>query len=192
MAIVVSTRKSKGHTYSLSLELGKLIKDTRIGGSVAVNGVCLTLVTKKGTIGSFDVMVETLNCTNLGSLKPGTHVNVEQSMSLGDKVSGHFVTGHVDGVGRVMGVQTQKDGSIKVWIFANRKMTSQMVKKGSVSLDGVSLTLVNVERDKFAVCLIPHTLKVTTLGIKKRNSLVNIETDYIGKYVQRLVKDYGS
>jgi riboflavin synthase len=191
MATVVDTRKVKGRTYSMSVELGRRIKNVRIGDSIALNGVCLTLVGKKRAVGRFDVMSETLSRTNLGTLKPGSKLNVEESMSIKDKISGHFVTGHVDGVGRVQRVEPLKDGSVRMVISADRKLTSMMVEKGSVSLDGVSLTLVEVQRQQFAVCLIPHTLKVTTLGIKKQSDLVNIEIDYIGKYVLKLVKNYG-
>lgn len=190
MATVISTSHLKGRTYSLQVDLGKTIRTVRIGDSIAMNGVCLTLVGKKRTIGSFDVMKETLSRTNLGLLKPGSKVNIEQSMKLTDRISGHIVTGHVDGFGKILGVEWQNDGSAKTRIAIDRKLASMMVEKGAVTLDGVSLTLVDVKSHQFSVCLIPHTLEVTTLGIKKKDDLLNIEADYIGKYVLKLAKNY--
>jgi riboflavin synthase len=190
MGTVVSTQKLKGRTYAMHIDLGKMLKDVRIGDSIALNGACLTLVGKRGTIGSFDVMGETLHRTNLGGLKPRSRVNIERSMSLKDRISGHFVIGHIDGAGTITKVESQSDGSVKMTISTDSKLTSMMVEKGSVALDGVSLTLVEVTSRGFAVYLIPHTLEVTTLGIKKKGDLVNIEADYIGKYVLKLVAQY--
>jgi len=187
---VISTHHLKGKTYSLQVDLGETARNIRIGDSVAVNGTCLTVVRKRGRTCSFQVIRETLNRTNLGSLKPGSKVNIERSMTLTQGISGHLVMGHVDGVGRVKSIERQNDGSIKMEISAAKKLTSQMVEKGAVSLDGVSLTLVDVSDRTFSVCLIPHTLKATTLGIRKKSDLVNIETDYIGKYVLKLASNY--
>jgi len=190
MGTVVSTQKLKNRTYAMHIDFGKMLKDTRIGDSIALNGACLTLVGKRGTIGTFDVMGETLHRTNLGSLKPSSRVNIERSMSLKDRISGHFVIGHIDGAGTVSKIESQSDGSVKMTISTDSKLTSMMVEKGSVALDGVSLTLVEVASRGFSVYLIPHTLEVTTLGIKKKGDLVNIEADYIGKYVLKLVAQY--
>jgi len=187
---VISTHHLKGKTYSLQVDLGETARNIRIGDSVAVNGTCLTVVRKRGRTCSFQVIRETLNRTNLGSLKPGSKVNIERSMTLQQGISGHLVMGHVDGVGRVKSVERQNDGSIKMTISTAKKLTSQMVEKGAVSLDGVSLTLVDVSERSFSVCLIPHTLTVTTLGLRKISDLVNIETDYIGKYVLKLASNY--
>lgn len=190
MGTVVSTQKLKNRTYAMHIDFGKMLKDTRIGDSIALNGACLTLVGKRGTIGTFDVMGETLHRTNLGSLKPSSRVNIERSMSLKDRISGHFVIGHIDGAGTISKIESQSDGSVKMTISTDSKLTSMMVEKGSVALDGVSLTLVEVASRGFSVYLIPHTLEVTTLGIKKKGDLVNIEADYIGKYVLKLVAQY--
>ena len=187
---VIATHHLKGKTYSLQVDLGKTARSIRVGDSIAVNGTCLTVVSKTGRTCSFQVIRETLNRTNLGSLKPGSKVNIERSMTLQQGISGHLVMGHVDGVGRVKSVERQNDGSIKMTISTAKKLTSQMVEKGAVSLDGVSLTLVDVSERSFSVCLIPHTLKVTTLGIRRKSDLVNIETDYIGKYVLKLASNY--
>jgi riboflavin synthase len=190
MGTVVSTKKLKGRTYAMHIDFGKMLKTVHIGDSIALNGACLTLVGKRGTIGTFDVMGETLHRTNLGSLKPSSRVNIERSMSLKDRISGHFVIGHIDGAGTVSKIESQSDGSVKMTISTDSKLTSMMVEKGSVALDGVSLTLVDVTTQGFSVYLIPHTLEVTTLGIKKKGDLVNIEADYIGKYVLKLVAQY--
>ena len=190
MGTVASTQKLKGRTYTMRIDLGKMIKEVHIGDSIALNGACLTVVGKRGTVGSFDVMGETLRRTNLGGLKPSSRVNIERSMSLKDRISGHFVIGHIDGTGTITKIQSQSDGSVKMTVSTSKRLTSMMVEKGSVALDGISLTLVDVTSREFSVYLIPHTLEITTLGIKKKGDLVNIEADYIGKYVLKLVAEY--
>ena len=190
MGTVVSTQRLKGRTYTMRIDLGKMIKEVHIGDSIALNGACLTIVGKRGTVGSFDVMGETLRRTNLGGLKPSSQVNIERSMSLKDRISGHFVIGHIDGTGTITKIQSQSDGSVKMTVSTSKRLTSMMVEKGSVALDGISLTLVDVTSREFSVYLIPHTLEITTLGIKKKGDLVNIEADYIGKYVLKLVAEY--
>lgn len=190
LAAVISTRHLKGRTYSLQIDLGRMTRGVRIGDSIAVNGACLTVIGKKGTTTSFEVIKETLSRTNLGILQPGSKVNIERSMTLNDRISGHLVMGHVDGTGKISSVEQLSDGSIKINVSTDQKMTSMMVEKGAVALDGISLTLVDVLKRQFSVCLIPHTLKVTTLGIKKEQDLVNIEADYVGKYVLKLASRY--
>lgn len=190
LATLVSTSHLKGKTYSLVVELDKGGRDVRIGDSIAVNGVCLTVVNKIGRTGSFQVIRETLNRTNLGMLTPGSKVNIERSMTLNQRISGHIVMGHVDGTGTIRNIRLQNDGSSKMEISADRKLTQLMVEKGAIALDGVSLTLVDVSDTWFSVCLIPHTLKSTNLGLKRKSDLVNIEADYIGKYVLKLASNY--
>jgi len=190
LATVISTSHLKGKTYSMCIDLGRMRNSARIGDSIAVNGVCLTVTRKRGTTVSFDVISETLKRTVLGTQIPGSRVNIERSMTLKDRISGHFVSGHIDGTGKIMKITTQRDGSIRMVIATTRKLTSMMVEKGSVALDGVSLTLVEVSDHYFSVCLIPHTLKITTLGFKKKPNLVNIEVDIVGKYVLKLARSY--
>jgi len=190
LATLISTRHLRGKTYSLLVDLNKSGRDARIGESIAVNGVCLTIVNKRGTTAGFQVIKETLNRTNLGKLTPGSKVNIERSMTLNQRISGHIVMGHVDGTGTIRNVKLQNDGSCKMEISADRKLTELMVKKGAVALDGVSLTLVDVSDSWFSVCLIPHTLKSTNLGLKKKSDLVNVEADYIGKYVLKLANTH--
>ena len=190
LATITSTDHLKGKTYSLVIDLKETSRGVRIGDSIAVNGVCLTLVRKKGSTGIFQVIRETLQRTNLGQMRKGSRVNIERSISLNQRISGHIVTGHVDGTGKVRSLQRQNDGSTKMEITTARKITELMVERGAVALDGVSLTIVEVSKSCFSVCLIPHTLEATTLGLKKKSDLVNIEADYIGKYVLKFTSKY--
>jgi riboflavin synthase len=156
--------------------------DLQVGASVAVNGACLTVVgAERGTC-SFDVGPETLRRTNLGDLQDGDRVNLERALRLSDRLGGHLVQGHVDGVGRVAERVPQGECET-VWFECVPELASQMVSKGSVAVDGVSLTLVDVLTDRFSVALIPHTLAQTTLGFKGPGSAVNLETDLLAKYV---------
>jgi riboflavin synthase len=155
-----------------------------IGESVAVNGACLTVVAHDATTFRFQAGPETLRRTNLGELRPGDRVNLERSLRVGDRLGGHFVQGHVDAVGRID--RRVADGEWEtVWFASPRELTSQMVSKGSVAVDGVSLTLVDVEAERFSVALIPHTMANTTLGFKKAGDAVNLETDLLAKYVAK-------
>lgn len=158
--------------------------ETRIGDSIAVNGCCLTVVEVGGETFGFDAGAETLSRTNLGRLVEGNYVNLERSLKLGDRVGGHFVTGHIDGVGHLDQRTDEKDWST-FWFRAPQSLMLQMASKGSIAVDGVSLTLVDVEADRFSVALIPHTLNVTTLGPMQMGDPVNLETDVLAKYVER-------
>jgi riboflavin synthase len=159
----------------------------KIGDSVALNGCCLTLVGIDGDRLAFQAGEETLSRTNLGELHPGDYVNVETSLRAGDALGGHYVTGHIDAVGTVH--SRHDDGQwCTMWFQAPPEQLLQMASKGSVAVDGVSLTLVDVTHDRFSVALIPHTLEATTLGRRKFGDRVNIETDVLAKYVQRQLK----
>jgi len=190
LATVIATSHLRGKTYSLIIDLKGTTRGLRCGESIAVNGVCLTLVGKIGNSGNFQVIKETLNRTNLGQLRKGSRVNIERSLSLNQRISGHLVTGHIDGTGKIVDLQPQDDGSTRMEVTSKRKIVELMVEKGAVALDGVSLTIVDVSKSCFSICLIPHTLKTTTLGLKKKSDLVNIETDYVGKYVLKLANRY--
>jgi riboflavin synthase len=155
-----------------------------VGESVAVNGACLTVVGHAADAFRVQAGPETLHRTNLGELVLGAPVNLERSLRLGDRLGGHLVTGHIDGVGRIAERISHGDWET-VWFACPPELAAQMVSKGSVAVDGVSLTLVDVAADRFSVALIPHTLAVTTLGRKQAGDAVNLETDLFGKYVQK-------
>jgi riboflavin synthase len=158
----------------------------QIGESVAINGCCLTVVASAEGVWEFQAGAETLSRTNLGRLAAGDSVNLERSLKLGDRLGGHMVQGHIDGTGEVLRIVRQDEWTT-MWFKTTSALTRQMVTKGSVAIDGVSLTLVDVEDETFNVALIPHTLEMTTLGLRQIGDAVNIETDILGKYVEKLV-----
>jgi riboflavin synthase len=158
-----------------------------LGESVAVNGVCLTVTQRTPETFLVQAGPETLRRTNLGTLRDGDRVNLERSLRLGDRLGGHLVQGHVDGVGQVAAREPQGEWET-VWFAVPPELAAQMVTKGSVTVDGVSLTLVDVLADRFSVALIPHTLAATTLGFKQPGDAVNIETDVFGKYVLKYLQ----
>ena len=165
----------------LAIDLGPLAGGLSLGDSVAVNGACLTAAECSGQTAEFDVVAETLKCTTLGGFRPGTKVNLERAMTLGDGLDGHLVQGHVDATATVRRVERGRP-----WVLEFQsagELTELMVPKGSVAVDGVSLTLVDVSRDRFSVALIPTTLAETTLEALAAGDTVNIEADVIGKYV---------
>lgn len=157
-----------------------------IGASVAINGCCLTVIRAEDNGFVFQAGTETLSRTNLGELKVGSQVNLERSLRPTDRMGGHFVQGHVDGLGSVD--QIDQDGEwTTMWFRVPKQLTGQMVSKGSITVDGVSLTLVDVDAERFSIALIPHTLAVTTLGQRNVGDPVNIETDIIGKYLEKML-----
>lgn len=163
---------------------------TGIGDSVAINGCCLTIVRIDDDGWTFQAGEETLLKTSLGRLGVGDEVNLERSMPVNGRLGGHFVQGHVDGTGVIDDIQ--QDGEwTTMWFRVPESLTKQMVGKGSVAVDGISLTLVDVESQRFSVALIPHTLEVTTLGQKTVGAPVNIETDILGKYVLKMLAENG-
>lgn len=177
----------KGADARLAISSGSLSRDTAIGDSISINGVCLTVVDIKEDVFAFDMSAETLRSTNLGGLRPGDRANLEPSLRADGKLGGHFVTGHVDAVGRIKGKSLVGD-AFRVVIDSPGQVTDLLVDKGSVAVDGISLTVVEVSGDSFSVMIIPHTAKVTTIGLKVVGDSVNLEADIIGKYVARFVK----
>ena len=171
----------------LELACESIAADAEIGASVAINGCCLTVVAHDGERMAFEAGPETLARTNLGELRVGDRVNVERSLAVGDRLGGHFVTGHIDATG-VLERRTDDGQWSTLWFRVPRELSRQMASKGSIAVDGVSLTLVDVEAERFSVALIPHTLAVTTLGTLKPGDRVNLETDLLAKYVQRLLE----
>lgn len=171
----------------LTIEGSKILEGTQIGDSIAVNGVCLTVTKLGSNLFTADVMLETLNKTNLRECTRGSRVNLERALQLSTRLGGHLVSGHVDGVGTIQKI-TQV-GIAKVYEFkAPESIIRFILPKGSISIDGISLTVVDVLPQGFSVSLIPHTRQETTLGIKGVGSTVNLENDIIGKYVARFLE----
>lgn len=162
----------------------------KIGDSISVNGACLTVVARnRGTI-RMDVSAETLRRTVLGELKPGDPVNLERCLTLGKLINGHLVAGHVDGVGRIVSIKLEGDSRLFTFEVGLAE-ARYLVEKGSVAIDGVSLTVFSIRKRRFTCALIPHTLKVTTLGYKKPGDKVNVESDMLVKYVERVLGERG-
>ncbi len=178
---VVRSCRPAGAGMRLSIE-APLAAEVTLGESVAINGACLTVVSQEEDACSFDVGPETLARTNLGNLSSGDRVNLERSLRLSDRLGGHIVQGHVDGLGTVAH-RIERGEWVDMHFGCPANLAAQMVPKGSVAVDGVSLTLVEVIADGFSVALIPHTLAHTTLGFKGPGATVNLETDLLAKYV---------
>jgi len=165
----------------MGIDLGNLAKGLQIGDSVAINGVCLTATHISQKQAEFEMIGETLKKTNLGMIKSGDKVNIERSLKVGERMEGHFVLGHIDGTGKIIKIE-KLSKEIKFWIELPKDLDRFVVKKGSITVDGISLTLVDVLKNKISICIIPHTMKITNLGSKKIGDKVNIETDILGKY----------
>ena len=173
-----------GPCKRMGFDLGAIGDGVRIGDSIAMNGCCLTVVAIDGTRCWFELGAETLARTSLGKLEPSQTANCERSLKVGDRMGGHFVTGHIDGQGSL--VRRRDEGEWSYFYFhAPLSLLRQMASKGSITVDGVSLTLVEVNDESFSVALIPHTLANTTLGQLKIGDVVNLETDILAKYAQR-------
>ena len=164
----------------------KVLEDTKIGDSIAVNGVCLTVTSISGRKFSADVMAETLRRSSLGSLKHGSMVNLERAMAANGRFGGHIVAGHVDGTGKITEIR-RDDNAVWYTIQASPQIMKYIVTKGSVTVDGISLTVAKVSETDFSISAIPHTVKITVLGERKEGDIVNLETDIIGKYVEKLI-----
>jgi riboflavin synthase len=174
----------------VEVELGDLLDGVTPGASLAINGVCLTLAEERGVVGGFDVVPETWRRTSLSTLQVGDPVNVERSLRVGDRLDGHFVQGHVDGVGRVERVQ-REGGEYKLWVSVAADLMRYIVRKGSVTLDGTSLTVVDVADNRFSVVLIPTTLERTVLGRRRPGSAVNVETDILARVIVHRLEELG-
>jgi riboflavin synthase len=186
----VSRISRAGNIYKIAIEAKAISKAAKVGDSIAVNGACLTVTEKNGAVLFFDAVEETMQRTSLGSLKEGSIVNLEDSLKVGDRIGGHFVLGHVDCLGRITDIKKgDKEASIELSI--PEKFAGLVVEKGSVAIDGISLTVGEVRRGSFKAFIIPHTMEVTTLKDKKAGSEVNVEFDVLGKYIVRQ-KELGS
>lgn len=185
----VRSLEVRSDSAKLRVAAAKVLADAKLGDSIAVNGVCLTVVSFAADGFVADVMPETLRKTNLGQLRPGDRVNLERALALGGRLGGHLVSGHVDGTGKIL--EKRSEGNAVVFTFdAPPDVMRLIVPKGSIAIDGISLTVAKVGAESFSVSIIPHTLAQTTLGTKNVGDLVNLECDMIGKYVDRLIHAY--
>lgn len=178
--------KSGTKSAILTIHAENILSDVKVGDSIAVNGVCLTATSVGATYFTADVMAETLRRSSLGSLKQGNRVNLERAMAMGGRFGGHIVSGHIDGTGKIRSM-VREDNAVWVTIEADKSIMKLIVEKGSIAIDGISLTVARVDEGSFAVSLIPHTGKETTLLEKEVGDIVNLENDVIGKYVEKLM-----
>jgi len=186
---VVKRARERVGVLEVEIEAAKLARDVEVGDSVAVNGVCLTATRTTRKTFTAQAMDETLTATTIGSLSKGSTVNLEPAARFSDRIGGHMVQGHVDHVASVVRIEEQ-DGTRRIWFALPGAVLRYLVPRGSVAIDGVSLTVVEVGRTSFQVALIPHTLEVTTLKDLSVGSVVNIEVDVIAKYVEKFVEGF--
>ena len=183
---VLQLHKGKD-SAQLTIKAQKVLEDVSIGDSIAVNGVCLTVTSFQAQSFTADVMHETLNRSSLAQLKSKSHVNLERAMLAGGRFGGHIVAGHVDGIGTIIDIQ--KD-DVAVWytIQAKEEIMRYIIEKGSIAIDGISLTVARVSENSFAISAIPHTIQHTTLWERQKGDSVNLENDMVGKYIEKLMK----
>lgn len=174
------------HSAILTIGAKKVLEETKIGDSIAVNGICLTVTSLTSKSFTADVMHETLNRSSLAKLLPGSHVNLERAMPANGRFGGHIVSGHVDGIGKIVGI---KEDDISIWyrIQTTPEIMRYIVEKGSITIDGISLTVADITDQDFSISAIPHTVSQTILKEKRQGDVVNLETDILGKYVEKLV-----
>ena len=175
----------------LVVDAHTVVRDSEVGASVSVNGVCLTVVERTDTSLRFDLSEQTLERTCLGDLRPGDPVNLERPVTLVARLGGHLMQGHVDGVGQVTRVEVDGSGGARVSIRVPGELSRYVVERGSIAIDGVSLTIAAVDDDEITVALIPHTLAVTTLGLAAPGRRLNVEADVIARYVERSMEGSG-
>ncbi|MHC4172503.1 MAG: riboflavin synthase [Planctomycetota bacterium] len=178
------SQRAGGDGLSLTIDLGKLANNSNIGDSIAINGTCLTLASLEGNLASFELSTETLTKSYLGELRPPSLVNVERAIKATDRFGGHIVQGHIDGIATIKAIK--KTGQFAdIRFAADAELLDRMIVKGSVAVDGISLTIASMDETSFSVAIIPETLKKTTLGKAKTGDCVNIETDIIVKTIKR-------
>ena len=178
----ISENTKNRSAIQMTVNLGKYSKGLKIGQSVALNGVCLTAIKISKSSCIFEMIEETTKKTDLGNLKVGGIVNIERSLKAGERLEGHFVLGHVDGVAIIKKI-LKKPKEVQVWFEIPKNLLKYVVKKGSIALDGISLTVVDIKKNLASVSLIPHTLEVTNFHTKRVGDKLNIETDILGKYI---------
>lgn len=188
---IIRTIRMGGTSCVLTIAASRVLEGTEIGDSIAVNGTCLTVCRMDGSSFSADVMPETMHRTNLGMLHPGSAVNLERAMPANGRFGGHIVSGHIDGTGRIVSMK-RDENAVWVTIAAPEHILHYIVEKGSVSIDGISLTVAKVTEQNFAVSVIPHTGACTTLLDRKPGDVVNLECDIVGKYVEKFLGKTGT
>lgn len=182
----ISSIEKGRNSYQIGILANKILTDTKIGDSICTNGACLTVTKIHSDNIIVDMMSETVKMTNFSKLKIGSKVNLERAMRLSDRLGGHLVSGHIDGTGKITAI-IKDDIAWRFEIETSTEIISKMLDKGSITVDGISLTIARVREDSFEISIIPHTAKATTLLCKKINDTVNLETDMIGKYVLRFL-----
>ena len=185
----IKSIKHEGDSAVLVIHSSKIMDYVKLGDSIAVNGVCLTARSISGNEFTADVMAETLRRSSLGALKPGSKVNLERAMQLGGRFGGHIVSGHIDGTGTIVSMKREAN-AVWVEISTDSKILKLIIEKGSIAIDGISLTVAYVDDKVFKVSVIPHTASETTLLMKKVGDIVNLENDTIGKYVEKLLQPF--
>ncbi|MGM0395852.1 MAG: riboflavin synthase [Bacillota bacterium] len=170
----------------ISIDATKVLEDVKLGDSISTNGVCLTVTNFSKSNFTVDVMAETIRRSNLGLLSPGMEVNLERSLKASDRLGGHIVSGHIDGIGKIIDLK-KEDNAIWITVSADRNLLRYIISKGSIAIDGISLTVAYVDDNNFQVSIIPHTKEYTTLLQKKVGDVVNLECDLVGKYIEKLM-----
>ncbi|RME74847.1 MAG: riboflavin synthase [Planctomycetota bacterium] len=182
--------RPRGAGRRLEVRCGALAQEVEVGDSISVSGCCLTVVARDDERLAFDAVAETLALTWFGEAQVGERVNLERALRVGDRLGGHLVQGHVDGLAEIVAREHEPGGGARFRLRAERRLCRDMIHKGSVTLDGVSLTLTAVEPEAFEVALIPHTLAVTTFGVRRPGDRVHLETDLVGKWLRRIAAPY--
>ena len=183
---VISVQKGAASSF-IEIKAETVLSDVHLGDSIAVNGVCLTVISFSSASFRADVMNETLSRSSLGSLKQGSPVNLERAMAADGRFGGHIVSGHIDGTG-IISKTEREDNAVWYTIKAPEKLMRYIVEKGSIAIDGISLTVAKAGREEFAVSVIPHTMQETTLATKGAGQIVNLENDVVGKYIERFLE----
>lgn len=183
----VTSVTRKGNSAQITVKASKILKDTKVGDSISTNGVCLTVTEKTPTTFTVDVMPETMNRSNLKNFKYGSKVNLERALRVGDRLDGHMVSGHVDGLGKIANY-LKEDNAVWITLEADKSLLKYIIEKGSIAIDGTSLTVAYVDERNFKVSIIPHTGEATTLLDKKIGDEVNLECDMVGKYIEKFMK----
>jgi len=184
---VITSVTRKGNSAQITVKAGRILQDTKLGDSISTNGVCLTVTEKTSNTFTVDVMPETMNRTNLKNFKYGSKVNLERALRVGDRLDGHMVSGHVDGLGKIANY-LKEDNAVWITVEADKSLLKYIIEKGSIAIDGTSLTVAYVDDRSFKVSIIPHTGEATTLLDKKIGDHVNLECDMVGKYIEKFIK----